>query len=247
MLENLRVCSPVRHPETRRHSSRLSCVDERRVLTLSWRLLGAMEDAQDAAQEVFLRTFKYLHRFDVRKPFEPWLVRMTVNVCRDLGRKRTQRGIVFCGRSDGYEQAEQPDSAGNPHDELQSEQQRQMLYRALNDLPEKERTAFVPSRIAGFDEGSGQVAGARFVGSNAYDRRSVRRGSKSEIDSTDRRRTSMNCEAFEKSIAFVCGKRCSRVERRRVEAHLENCVACRVWRTNSESQSVFKALRGWLR
>src|SRR5678815_6076801 len=31
---------------------------ERRVLTLSWRLLGTMEDAQDAAQEVFLRTFK---------------------------------------------------------------------------------------------------------------------------------------------------------------------------------------------
>src|SRR5712671_6371595 len=122
---------------------------ERRVLTLSWRLLGAMEDAQDAAQEVFLRTFKYLHRFDVRKPFEPWLVRMTVNVCRDLGRKRTQRGIVFVAEGDGYEQAEQPDSAGNPHDELQSEQQRQMLYRALNELPEKERTAFVLRDIEG--------------------------------------------------------------------------------------------------
>jgi len=122
---------------------------ERRVLTLSWRLLGAMEDAQDAAQEVFLRTFKYLHRFDVRKPFEPWLVRMTVNVCRDLGRKRQQRGVVFVSAGDGIEQAEQPDSASNPHEELQSEQQRQMLYRALNDLPEKERTAFVLRDIEG--------------------------------------------------------------------------------------------------
>src|ERR1700704_3060826 len=46
---------------------------ERRVLTLSWRLLGAMEDAQDAAQEVFLRAFKYLRRFDTRRPLEPWL------------------------------------------------------------------------------------------------------------------------------------------------------------------------------
>src|SRR5215475_10957209 len=68
---------------------------ERRVLTLSWRLLGSIEDAQDAAQEVFLRTFKYLHRFDMQKPFEPWLVRLTVNVCRDIGRKRTERGLVF--------------------------------------------------------------------------------------------------------------------------------------------------------
>src|SRR5438552_11705537 len=61
---------------------------ERRVLTLAWRLLGSMEDAQDASQEVFLRAFRFLHRFDTRRSLEPWLVRMTVNVCRDLGRKR---------------------------------------------------------------------------------------------------------------------------------------------------------------
>src|ERR1700674_3130745 len=61
---------------------------ERRVLTLAWRLLGSAEDAQDASQEVFLKAFRFLHRFDARRPFEPWIVRMTVNVCRDLGRKR---------------------------------------------------------------------------------------------------------------------------------------------------------------
>ena len=44
---------------------------ERRILTLAYRLLGSIEDAQDAAQEVFLRAFKYLHRFDSRKPAEP--------------------------------------------------------------------------------------------------------------------------------------------------------------------------------
>src|SRR5437867_10982266 len=58
---------------------------ERRVLTLAWRLLGKLEDAQDASQEVFPRTFRFLHHFDRRRPFEPWLVRMTVNVCSDVG------------------------------------------------------------------------------------------------------------------------------------------------------------------
>src|SRR5262245_3707326 len=48
---------------------------ERRVLNLAYRLLGSLADAQDAAQEVFLRAFKYLHRFDARKPLEPWLIR----------------------------------------------------------------------------------------------------------------------------------------------------------------------------
>jgi len=116
---------------------------ERRVLTLSWRLLGSMEDAQDAAQEVFLRTFKYLHRFDAQKAFEPWLVRMTVNVCRDLGKARQLRGAIL------VEARELQDPGHDPHDELQFEQQREMLYRALDELPEKERTAFVLRDIEG--------------------------------------------------------------------------------------------------
>jgi RNA polymerase sigma-70 factor, ECF subfamily len=122
---------------------------ERRVLTLSWRLLGAMEDAQDAAQEVFLRTFKYLHRFDAQKQFEPWLVRMTVNVCRDIGRKRQLRGAVLVQAGDEYARAERRDPRNDPHAELHSEQQRQMLYRALDDLPERERMAFVIRDIEG--------------------------------------------------------------------------------------------------
>jgi RNA polymerase sigma-70 factor (ECF subfamily) len=126
---------------------------ERRVLTLSWRLLGAMEDAQDAAQEVFLRTFKYLHRFDAQKPFEPWLVRMTVNVCRDLGRARQLRGAVLVEQRDSFDRAEPRDPGNDPHEELQFEQQRQMLYRALNELPEKERTAFVLRDIEGMTTG----------------------------------------------------------------------------------------------
>ena len=44
----------------------------------------------DASQEVFLRAYRFLRRYDSRRPFEPWLMRMTVNVRRDLGRKKTR-------------------------------------------------------------------------------------------------------------------------------------------------------------
>ena len=63
---------------------------ERRVMNIAIRILGCRDDAHDAAQEVFLRVFKYLHRLDLEKPIDPWLMRMTVNVCRDLGRKKRQ-------------------------------------------------------------------------------------------------------------------------------------------------------------
>src|SRR5262245_60397761 len=68
---------------------------ESRVMKLAARLLGGRDDACDAAQDVFLRAFKYLHRIDPQKPLEPWLLRITVNVCRDLGRRRARREKTF--------------------------------------------------------------------------------------------------------------------------------------------------------
>src|SRR5215471_9515556 len=118
---------------------------ERRVFTLAWRLLGSFEDAQDAAQEVFLRAFRYLHRFDKARPFEPWLVRMTVNVCRDLARKRRLPPNVLAEAG-----ADALLAPSNPHADLDSEEQREVLYRALQQLPEKERSAIVLRDIEGF-------------------------------------------------------------------------------------------------
>jgi len=123
---------------------------ERRVISVAWRLLGRPEDAEDAAQEVFLRAFRYLHRFDRRRRFEPWLIKMTVNVCHDLGRKRRQHP----------ESAGDPDAvcgSGSPHEDLHSEEQKRLLYKALQELPEKERAAIVLRDIEGLS--TAEVAG----------------------------------------------------------------------------------------
>jgi RNA polymerase sigma-70 factor (ECF subfamily) len=117
---------------------------ERRVLTLAYRLLGNGDDAQDAAQDVFLRAFKYLRRFDTRKPLEPWLVRMTVNVCRRLGRKQQRSASVQDAP------VEREDPAGNPHTHLRAEEQKEVLYLALAELGERERAAVVLRDIEGF-------------------------------------------------------------------------------------------------
>ncbi len=42
-----------------------------RVLMTAWRLLGSKEDAQDAAQEVFLRLYRHLRRVDPKRPLMP--------------------------------------------------------------------------------------------------------------------------------------------------------------------------------
>ena len=120
---------------------------ERRVLTFSIRLLGSVDDAQDAAQEVFLRAFKYIHRLDLQKPLEPWLMQMTVNVCRDLGRKRQFRRNTFPELSRA--ETVPANNSCNPYSGLAEEQQRQMLRQALDQLPEKERLAVILRDIEG--------------------------------------------------------------------------------------------------
>ena len=57
------------------------------VFRLAYLLLGDPDDAEDAAQEAFLRAWKYLKRFDATRPLRPWLLSITANLARN--RKRS--------------------------------------------------------------------------------------------------------------------------------------------------------------
>src|SRR5215510_5191213 len=67
---------------------RLMELHQRRVISIAWRVLGNRDDAQDAAQETFLRAFKYLGRFRIGEDFSAWLYRIAINACRDFSRRR---------------------------------------------------------------------------------------------------------------------------------------------------------------
>lgn len=118
---------------------------ETRVMTIAARILGRRDDAGDVAQEVFLRAFKYLHRLDLQKPVEPWLVRITVNVCRDAARNQQRRRHTFL-------QIDPPDAVDEAVDayaDLVQQEERLVLRKALDTLPEKERMAIVLRDIEG--------------------------------------------------------------------------------------------------
>jgi RNA polymerase sigma-70 factor (ECF subfamily) len=50
------------------------------VFRLAYLLLGDADEAQDVAQEVFIRAFRSLHQFDPARPLRPWLLRITTNL-----------------------------------------------------------------------------------------------------------------------------------------------------------------------
>ncbi len=59
------------------------------VFNLAYRMSGTVEEAEDLAQEVFLRVHRHLGRFNGRSALKTWIYRVTLNHCRSkLGRKR---------------------------------------------------------------------------------------------------------------------------------------------------------------
>ena len=110
------------------------------VLRTAWRMLGRLEDAQDAAQDVFLKAHKHFGEI-TDGTAAAWMYRVTLNVCYDALRRRRVEVDEF---PELRSEADQLDS-------VEREQRKQALQRALMKLPEKERAAVVLREIEGLE------------------------------------------------------------------------------------------------
>lgn len=117
---------------------------QRRVVSTAWRMLGNEEDARDAAQEVFLRTYKYLNKYKAEQDFYGWLYRIIVNACHDIARKRT-RSARFSSFEAEREMGNLETLAGPDDVEAAAilSQEQSIIARALETLSAKERAAIV--------------------------------------------------------------------------------------------------------
>jgi RNA polymerase sigma-70 factor (ECF subfamily) len=121
---------------------------ERMVLMTAMRLLGRLDAAQDAAQEVFLRLHKYLGRFDEVRSLKPWLYRVVVNVCRDAQRRDRRASLSLESLQEDGWLGETADSTDLEAGALRNEERR-IVGEALRRLPEKERAALVLRDVEG--------------------------------------------------------------------------------------------------
>jgi len=128
---------------------------ERLVLGTALRLLGDLEDAQDASQEVFLKLYRNLGKLERQDNVPGWLYRVTVNVCHDVGRKRP--------RIESVEEVETlPAPAADPRETSGEDERRRALMLSLRRLSERERAAVVLRDL----EGLSTVEVARAMGSS---------------------------------------------------------------------------------
>jgi RNA polymerase sigma-70 factor, ECF subfamily len=127
----------------------LVAAHQRMVLRVAYRLLGRLEDAQDAAQEVFLRLFRNLDRIGADP--KSWLYRVTVNICNDHHRRR-KMALELDSRTHST-----ADPAPDPERALALEERKRLVMEGLQTLPERERTAVVLRDIEGLS--TAEVAG----------------------------------------------------------------------------------------
>ena len=109
---------------------------QRFVYNLAWRALGDEHEAQDAAQEAFLRVWQALPNFRGQAQFRTWLYRIVTNVCYGrLPRLRRQFAAL-----DEMEVGEMPDERQtDPGAGLEADEQRAFLWRQIEALPESYR------------------------------------------------------------------------------------------------------------
>ncbi|HVT18728.1 MAG TPA: RNA polymerase sigma factor [Thermoanaerobaculia bacterium] len=122
-----------------------------RLLRLCERLLGDVEEARDAAQEVFLRAFRKAAEFQPQGQVFTWLYRIATNYCLNkLRRRRLVRFIQLEG-SEEREAApiDPPDSAPDPATALAARQRWGSTRRAIAGLPAGQRAVLILARFEG--------------------------------------------------------------------------------------------------
>ena len=71
-----------------------------------WRMTGNREDAEDALQETFLKSFVHLKSFDERSKFSTWLIRIAINIALiQLRKKRRRPEVLFSVYTDAFSDA----------------------------------------------------------------------------------------------------------------------------------------------
>lgn len=114
---------------------------ETRVLRLALRLTGNLADAQDSAQEVFLRLHHHLHELPSHEMVPAWLHRVTVNICLDLARRSRKtvpvEGLTLVSRT------------RTPERQSMDQQASDRLQAALSQLGERERAVLVLRELEG--------------------------------------------------------------------------------------------------
>ena len=126
---------------------------QNRVFAVAGGILRNREDVEDIAQQVFLKAYFSIKRFDQRAAFSTWLYKITVNECWDLLRKKKVRPLVFEAEL-SEEQAQTYQSSSEQSDGRPDTSERMAVQEQVDELmsclDERDRAMLVMKEVQGF-------------------------------------------------------------------------------------------------
>jgi len=124
-----------------------------RVFAVAGGILHSREDVEDIAQQVFLKAYFSIKRFDQRAAFSTWLYKITVNECWDLLRKRKVRPLVYeadLNEEQAHTYQSREESGEYGLDASERLEAREQVEQWLECLDEKDRAMLVLKEVQGF-------------------------------------------------------------------------------------------------
>ncbi len=114
------------------------------VYNLCYRMLGEAEDAEDAAQETFLRAYQNLRRYDASRSFGTWILSIAAHYCIDRLRKKKFSLFSLDVENEDGAPYEVPDPASpDPEAESVKREERDRLHVLLQKLDPTDRAAII--------------------------------------------------------------------------------------------------------
>lgn len=138
-----------------------------RVYGLALRMLGDPAEAEDAAQEVFLRAYRAIRDFRGESALYTWLFKVTLNACRSRLRRlarRRAREVPIHAAAGGEEEADPPEALAasglpGPEESAQSSETARRVREAMGRLAPEHREVVLLREIEGlsYEEVAGAV------------------------------------------------------------------------------------------
>ena len=130
----------------------LVLANQNKVYTLTFRMVNDREEAEDLAQEAFLKAWQGLPSFQGDSSFSTWVYRLTSNACLDFlrSKKRRQEHMGQAFSLDDEDAPSLPDEEQlQPQQQLEKKERARQLYRALEQLSDQHRQIIVMRELSG--------------------------------------------------------------------------------------------------
>lgn len=116
-----------------------------RVLGFVRRMLRSEEDALDVTQEVFIKAYQAMHRFDGRSSLRTWLFKIAYNLCIDRSRRLERMGptVSLEPAAEGEDAIDLPDNRWSPEEIVMNEELFAVVERAVETMSEKLRSVLL--------------------------------------------------------------------------------------------------------